>query len=211
MRNIMQSVRRLLTLVTRSIGVGMGIALVIVIALAAGVSYLVRGCGASTQQEARIGLTPVEISEIRSIGQWEFLSISDEELVDTVRHGFLGDDELSRIYYGTLRLGIDLDKAADPFVTTDHDTVVVTLPPIQLLDSHFIDEARTRAFYEEGKWSEADKAALTRRAAAIMRQRCLTPSNIRSAQQNASAQMTQLLRSMGYRYSRIRFQEQTAR
>ncbi len=155
----------------------------------------------------QIDITPVQIEKIRSIGQWEFLAISDEELIDTVRHGFFGDDELARIYYGTLRLGIDLQEASDGWIQMDKDTVVVMLPPIKLLDEKFIDEARTKAFYEEGRWSEADKARLLERAGVAMKVRCLTPSNIRSAAQNASAQFSTLLRSMGFENSRIRFQE----
>lgn len=155
----------------------------------------------------KIDITPVQIEKIRSIGQWEFLAISDEELIDTVRHGFFGDDELARIYYGTLRLGIDLQDANEGWIQMDKDTVVVMLPPIKLLDEKFIDEARTKAFYEEGRWSEADKARLLERARIAMKARCLTPTNIRSAAQNASSQFSMLLRSMGFEHSRIRFQE----
>ena len=53
----------------------------------------------------RIEVSEAQIISMKEIGEWEFLSINDEELIDTVRHGFFGDDELSRIYYGTLRLG----------------------------------------------------------------------------------------------------------
>lgn len=192
---------------TQSMGVGLGIGMLLVLALVGFAVYMLKGCGASADQESRIGITPVEIAKIRDIGQWEFLSISDEELVDTVRHGFFGDDELSRIYYGTLRLGIDLDEAGTNFITMDHDTVNVMLPPIRLLDRHFIDEANTRSFYEEGKWTEKDKATLTQRAERAMITRCLTPSNLRSAEQNATTQMSQVLKAMGYEYSRIRFED----
>ncbi len=156
----------------------------------------------------KIDITPVQIERIRDIGQWEFLAISDEELVDTVRHGFFGDDELARIYYGTLRLGIDLQETSEGWIKMDKDTVVVMLPPIKLLDEKFIDEARSKTFYEDGRWSEADKALLLERAKVAMKTRCLTPANMRSAAQNASAQFSMLLRSMGFEYSRIRFHEQ---
>ncbi len=58
-------------------------------------------------------LSPTQIRTIENIGQWEFLSISDEELIDTTRHGFFGDDKLVRIYYGTLRLGIDMKEVKE--------------------------------------------------------------------------------------------------
>lgn len=59
-------------------------------------------------QEDKTTLSPTQVESIENIGQWEFLSVSDEELIDTIRRGLLGDDQLVRIYYGTLRLGIDM-------------------------------------------------------------------------------------------------------
>lgn len=153
--------------------------------------------------EGQVEITPTQIDSIRSIGQWEFLSIADEEIVDTVRHGFFGDDQLSRIYYGTLRLGLDLRTMPDDWITMDHDTVVVTIPSARLLDDDFLDEARTRSFIEEGKWSEADRAALSRKAIYLMRRRCLTPANIRRANDNAKVQIEQLIRSMGFKFVKV--------
>lgn len=147
--------------------------------------------------------TPVEVEQIRAIGQWEFLTLSDEEIVDTVRHGFFGDDELSRIYYGTLRLGIDLSKAGERSVHVKGDTLSVRLPPVGLLDDHFIDEARTRSFIEEGKWTEADRAALTRKAARQMRRRCLTPANLKAAKENAQRQTEAFFRALGYKHVNV--------
>ena len=164
-------------------------------------------CNATTSlhisHEGQVEITPTQIDSIRSIGQWEFLSIADEEIVDTVRHGFFGDDQLSRIYYGTLRLGLDLRTMPDDWITMDHDTVVVTIPSARLLDDNFLDEARTRSFIEEGKWSEAARAALTRKAIYLMRRRCLTPANIRRANDNAKVQIEQLIRSMGFKFVKV--------
>lgn len=185
--------------------------LTVVILLAGVVAFTiwtVRGCDVRTEKNGKIGITPVQIAKIRSIGQWEFLAISDEELIDTIRYGFFGDDELSRIYYGTLRLGIDLNETMDNWIRMDGDTIIALLPPIKLLDENFLDEARTKAFYEEGKWTEADKAKLTVKAAQTMKARCVTPSNIRSAEQNASAQFSNLLQSMGFKFIKVRFMKQ---
>ena len=142
--------------------------------------------------------TPVEIEDIKAIGQWEFLTLSDEEIVDTVRHGFFGDDELSRIYYGTLRLGVDLRKLDKDAIYTKGDSLSVVLPPIGLLDNHFIDEARTRSFIEDGKWTEADRAALTRKAERLMRRRCLTTTNVQTARANGQKQVEAFFRALGY-------------
>ncbi len=157
----------------------------------------------SVETKGNIMPTPMEVENVRSIGQWEFLTLSDEEIVDTVRHGFFGDKELSRIYYGTLRLGSDLSKAGDDLVRANNDSVVVTLPKITLLDSHFIDEARTRPLIEDGKWTEADRAALTRKAERMMRKRCLTKANLQKASDNARIQVAALFHAMGYKHVQV--------
>lgn len=164
--------------------------------------------GSSDVQKGHFEITAVQVQKLKDIGQWEFLSISDEELIDTVRHGFFGDDRLTRLYYGTLRLGIDMGKTGENWITTDHDTVKIVLPEVGLLDENFLDEARTRAIYESGKWSEADKAMLTIRAAEAMKTQCLTPQNISSAEQNAAAQFTTLLHSMGFKLVKVQFKRQ---
>lgn len=145
-----------------------------------------------------IDITPMQVESIESIGEWEFLTISDEELVDTVRHGFFSDDELVRIYYGTLRLGINMREAHEGWLTVDGDTLRATLPPVRLLDNNFIDETRTRSFIESGKWSHEDRKTMYNRAAAAMRRRCLTRANYDAARINAVQQFSHLLRSMGY-------------
>lgn len=146
----------------------------------------------------KIDITPLQIRSIEQIGEWSFLEINDEELVDTVRHGFFSDDKLVRIYYGTLRLGINLKEAHEGWLAFEGDTLCAVLPPIRLLDNNFIDEARTRSFIESGKWTHQDRKAMYDRAARMMRQRCLTKANYQTARSNAKAQFEQMLRSMGY-------------
>ncbi len=178
-----------------------------VVGLAMYVSWLMKDNQVSIGHTDHIGITSVQVDKIKSIGQWEFLSIADEELVDTVRHGFFGDSELARIYYGTLRLGIDMRQVKEGWILMDHDTVVVTLPAIQLLDDKFLDEARTKTFYEEGKWTENDKEALRHRACEAMKRRCLTADNVSHAQQNAKKQFESLLKAMDFPFIKVRFQE----
>ena len=148
--------------------------------------------------DRRIDITPAQIVAIQDIGQWEFLAISDEELVDTVSRGVFSDDELMRIYYGTVRLGIDLHQAKPRWIRPQGDSLLVELPPIILLDSNFIDETRTRSFFESGKWSHEAREQLYQKAYDKMLARCMTKENIRIAQENAKVQFTQLLRSMGF-------------
>jgi hypothetical protein len=180
-----------------------------VVLLVVMMAWLLRNCMSepllSIERSDRIELTPVQIQSIRDIGQWEFLSVTDEELVDTVRKGLFRDDHLVRIYYGTMRLGIDLAKVSEGWITTSGDSVVLTLPPVGLLDERFIDEARTQSFHESGRWSAHDREALYQKARRQMLAHGLTPQNLRSAEDNADAQFRRLLRSMGFEQVIIRF------
>lgn len=159
----------------------------------------------TSNESVSVGYTRLE--SIRNIGEWEFLSVSDEEIVDTIRRGFFGDDNLVRIYYGTLRLGVNLRETKPGWITTDKDTVVARLPKVRLLDEDFIDETRTRSFFAEGKWTAADYKALYMKAYHKMRERCLTESNLKSAENNAAEQFSNLLHSMGYEYVRIEWEQ----
>lgn len=192
-----------LTALTRLRTLAVVLAIVAVLAGAFSLWHAAKGTTLSLTTDDKIDITPVQIASIERIGQWELLSVADEELVDTVRHGLFGDDRLVRIYYGTLRLGIDLSEAPQGWLRTEGDTVVATLPRVRLLDEHFIDEARTRAFIESGKWTEADRAALTAKAYRVMRAHCLTPQTLQSAGQNAETQMARLLRAMGFKHVKI--------
>lgn len=150
-------------------------------------------------------MTPSQIEEIRRIGQWEFMSINDEELVDTIDKGFFSDDHLVRIYYGTLRLGLDLSDFNATRLTMHEDSLVVQLPKITLLDEHFIDEARTQSFHESGSWSNRDRQALYERARLKMKSRCITPATCEATRQLAESQIRRLLMAMGFEKVSIRF------
>lgn len=169
--------------------------------------WMVYGPGESnvvtTERVERVTLTPTQIKSIESIGEWEFLAVSDEEIVDTVSHGFFGDSELIRIYYGTLRMGIDLRQARKGWIRLEGDTVCADLPPVRLLGNEFIDEARTQTFYETGTWTAADRKRLYLKASRIMRQRVVNRDNLNKACQQAEAQMDKLLHAMGFEHVRI--------
>lgn len=178
------------------------------IALVAVLAWKGRGGGGETKEEpnGKISVTPTQIKSVKETGEWEFLTIDVEELADTTATRLIGSDRrLTRIYYGTLRLGIDLRKAADDWVKMDGDTVDVTLPHIVMLDKDFIDEAKTKAFYESGTWDQASREALYQQARRKMLSRCLTTENINIAQLNAVDQMTKLFQAMGYPYVDVHF------
>jgi len=195
-----------LRLLRLKVYVAIAIGMVVIVAVA----VLVHKCGDSsvhTEVDDGIGLTPTQVLSMREIGQWEFLSIEDEELVDTVHKGFFSEKALTRIYYGTLRLGFDMKSVGQGWLSRTADTLTVTLPPITLLDEDFIDETRTKAFYETGTWTDKDRKDLYERARAKMLRRCLTEANIKSAEQNASRQVGQMFKALGFSHVRIRFEQ----
>jgi hypothetical protein len=179
---------------------------VLLITITIAIRWITNGTSLQIKQNKQIDLTPTLIKSIEEIGEWEFLQLTDEELIDTVKHGFFGDSELARIYYGTLRLGINLHQAPPGWIVQDKDTLRLSLPPIQLLDQDFIDEARTKAFFESGKWTEADRKQLYERAYSRMKQRSLTPANIAIAQANARQQIENMMKSMGFKNVKTGFE-----
>ena len=156
--------------------------------------------------DTAIDMTPTQIQSIKAIGEWEFLSVSAEELVDTVRKGLFRDDELVRIYYGTLRLGVNMHQVKRGWLQVAGDSVTVTLPQVGLLDKDFIDEARTKPFYEVGSWKPADRETLYKKAYRQMQKHCLTKENLQAAKVNGEAQFRSMMRSMGYKHVKIVFE-----
>ena len=176
----------------------------------AGGAWLVRAVSHSEvglAVDQRINITPEQMTSIKAIGEWEFLSVSNEELVDTIREGMLSDDHLVRIYYGTARLGINMHHVEPGWLTTRGDTLVATLPAIELLDRDFIDEARTKSFFESGSWSHADREALYRKAYRQMLRHTMTHDNLQAARDNGEEQFRRMLKVMGFPLVSVHFRE----
>ena len=185
------------------------IILTLVVVVIIALRWLVRSLSHSEVTVAaneQIDITPEQITSIKARGEWEFLAIANEELVDTVRKNILKDDHLVRIYYGTVRLGVNMHQVSPGWIRTAGDSIEVVLPKIGLLDRDFIDEARSKSFFESGKWSPKDREALYRKAYKKMLHRSLTKENINKAQQNGEAQFRQMMHSMGYEHVSIRFE-----
>jgi hypothetical protein len=180
---------------------------VAIIFVVTGLYWLNKDNSISIEENKKIDLTPTMIKSIEDIGEWEFLQVNDEELTDTTRHGFFSDDELTRIYYGTLRLGINLHEAKKDWIMVDNDTIKATLPPIKLLDTDFIDEARTKPFSESGTWTDKDRKILYDKAYNAMKTRCMTTDNINKTKENATKQFSNMLHSMGFENVKIQFEK----
>ena len=183
------------------------LALVAVLALLYAVKRTVSSTSVELEVDDRIHLTPEQIEHIKAIGEWEFLSIADEEMVDTVRKGFFTDDHLVRIYYGTVRLGVNLHQAEPGWLVASGDSIVATLPRLGLLSNDFIDEARTKSFHESGRWGADAREALYKKAHAQMLKHCMTPENLRTARQNGEAQFGRMMKAMGFEHVSVRWKE----
>ena len=131
--------------------------------------------------------------------------MTSEELVDTVRKGFISDDHLARIYYGTVRLGINMHQVEPRWIVATGDSITVTLPQPGLLDKDFIDEARTKSFYESGKWSHQDREKLYQKAYRQMLHHSMTQENLQIARENGEEQFRRMMKTMGFEHVNIQW------
>lgn len=145
-----------------------------------------------------IASSPEEVVQLKAIGQWEFLSVEAEELVERHNAGLMSERDLVCIYRGTLRIGIDMHKLSPDWMVVEGKNVVLHLPQPSLLDENFLDESRTTVFFEQGVFRPDERKALTEEAKAKMKQRALTPDNLSIARRNAEEQLQKLLLAMGY-------------
>jgi hypothetical protein len=93
------------------------------------------------------------------------------------------------------------------WLTAEGDSVSLSLPQVALLDRDFIDEARTKPFFETGSWKPEDREALYRQAHNRMLQHGLTKENLVAAEDNAREQITSLMKAMGFKKVRITFKK----
>lgn len=152
----------------------------------------------AVEQNVAIEETPEEIIAIKNIGQWELLSVNCEEMAERHESRMLGDRHLVRIYYGTIRIGLDTEEFGDDWFVSYGKTVRLNLPNVKILDEHFIDEARTKTFYEEGTFNAETKQELYEEAQKAMKARALTVQNLKTAQLGAEKQMKVLFKALGY-------------
>jgi len=186
--------------------------LIAVISVSAVALYFLSKCEegikGGKKEEVEIKKTPVLVTSLQEIGQWEFLAIESDEIVDTIRHNvILADDALTRIYHGTVRIGVDMKKMKKAWITYQkkNDKLIVKLPKVGLLNKKFIDEANTDSYLEKGKWSEKARKELLKKAEKKMLKRCLTKENLKAAEENGRIAAETLFKSLGYDNVEITF------
>lgn len=155
-----------------------------------------------------IAITENVITDLKEIGEWEFYNITTEELVDTTITGLISEKQLTLIYKGTLRLGINFKEVQDDWFYSPHrDSVFCLLPKVKLLDENFINETSTRVLHENGTFEPNVRAEMTRRAYRQMKERNLKASNYTIAQKSAEQGITQYLANFGYKYIEVMWKE----
>ena len=95
-------------------------------------------------------------------------------------------------------------------VNTDVATASLKLDTVRLngkLVYHSKMTARTKAFYESGKWSAREREALYRKARRQMLRHSLTPQNLQTARENGEMQFQQMFKAMGYKTVVVKSEE----
>ena len=154
--------------------------------------------------------SPEEIMRLQAIGQWEFLSVEAEELVERHYSGLMSERDLVCIYRGTLRIGVDMRKLPSDWVEMKERSAILHLPQPSLLDENFLDESRTTVFFEQGVFRPEERDAMRTEAKDKMKQRAMTAENLSIARRNAEAQFQKLFLAMGYEDVVVQFDANTA-
>ena len=160
--------------------------------------------------EKPIEQSPEEIKRLQAIGQWEFLSVEAEELVERHYSGLMSERDLVCIYRGTLRIGVDMRKLPSDWVEMKERSAILHLPQPSLLDENFLDESHTTVFFEQGVFRPEERDAMRTEAKDKMKKRAMTTENLSIARRNAEAQFQKLFLAMGYEDVVVEFEANTA-
>lgn len=170
--------------------------------LVVGTSLLYFTGNLRVEKSTGIEETAIDITSVKEIAQWEFLTIQREEFVSKDEN----TKKLACIYNGTIRLGLDMRHAKKDWAKCHQDTALLELPSIEILDRDFIDETATRTFHSEGNVTSL-RDPLYYDAKELMRRNALTAENITTAEQMAKDQFTRLFKSLGFRHVEITLEE----
>ena len=109
--------------------------------------------------------------------------------------------EIHIIYPSRLDFGYDFSKYDQPIFEKVGDTVIVTLPPVVILnkDEESIDDAHKRIIIGgDGEWNDNDMQDFADRAKAIMKRKCEIAGCYQKAEKLGKDLVFQMIKALGY-------------
>ena len=193
----------------------LGIVLGLLVALIA-VPAAVRHVGASMRNRISLAFLgrhdaidisqPTVIASIQRLARLESVVYTMDKVVEGDRTSqylpdILTGDKLLMIVHGQAVAGVDLSQVQASSVQIDGRSVLLTMPPAQLL-SVSLDNSKTRVYSRvTGLLVPADpnlESEVREKAEADLRQSALDSGILTTAEGNARATLTTMLRSLGF-------------
>ena len=193
----------------------LGIVLGLLVALVA-VPAAVRHVGASMRNRISLAFLgrhdaidisqPTVIASIQRLARLESVVYTMDKVVEGDRTSqylpdILTGDKLLMIVHGHAVAGVDLSQVQASSVQIDGRSVILTMPPAQLL-SVSIDNSKTRVYSRiTGLLVPADpnlESEVREKAEADLRQSALDSGILTTAEGNARATLTTMLHSLGF-------------
>ena len=193
----------------------LGIVLGLLVALVA-VPAAVRHVGASMRNRISLAFLgrhdaidisqPTVIASIQRLARLESVVYTMDKVVEGDRTSqylpdILTGDKLLMIVHGQAVAGVDLSQVQASSVQIDGRSVLLTMPPAQLL-SVSLDNSKTRVYSRvTGLLVPADpnlESEVREKAEAGLRQSALDSGILTTAEGNARATLTTMLRSLGF-------------
>lgn len=148
--------------------------------------------------------TPSQIEEIRQIRELEVAHFDCEELYEYKREGRIYDDELTKVYYAKLKIGIDLREVKESDIEKDGKKIQITLPDVKLLnEGKILDFSRT--FSESGDIDNQLRRDASKAAEEWIVDKYVTEEVIQNGRRSVVSYIENYLRSIGYEEIEIRF------
>lgn len=170
----------------------------------------IENTGMGSEAEVRAEMTPALLDSIRSIGEWQLMTVPLTMQVDTTQKRWLGlmEEKLQRSYTGTLSLGINMKQVPEEWSYIDEDTITLIVPDVCLLDTNFIDESKTRLIVSDNDNLEADpkvKGIMLRKARKLMIHAGVNKANLQNCRTEAQKELSRHFKAIGYKDVRVEF------
>ena len=155
----------------------------------------------TTTDNERIDSTEVVVKNIETSRQWVFLKIPVEEVVSREK-GLIWKDNLTKKFKGQIELGLDLRMMLPgwaKYKPGDFSHIELNMPPIEILNNEFLDEAASQTLIDEGSWSLEEKKLMKEEAIEKMSQQALSLHNVEAAEALARRELTEKFLKLGYK------------